>query len=422
MSEKDFARSSYALAERAPAYLEDEPDSASDLGALPNEMPPPTDLSRLSPGALHSGTVETLIGQNEDLMARLKVNIRRCAALERQLVDQESAASDLRRINVSITAQIQVILEKEQSLRERTDAAERERDSLRIRARLAEAFRRRVERWVRPRFKTAIRAEAALFTREAELFATKARLARANERADELEASGARNQTLLVEAYETQLAEVRADADRLRSERVYLKERSDRLDETRRKLAELENEVVFGERQRLELERKLNEDVARLQEDMSGYRREAKKLASELAESKRAQEKLESKRISLSRQLARAEDQFESVRAVWEDAQKRADALAARNDALARVNQELARKLRESRQPEGTLSLALEDPNKAAANEATRGEGYEKIDSLLAEIESGFTRQQQETQPEATEVSRAHGLDFVEKRSSDASP
>ncbi len=57
---------------------------------LPNELPAALNLQHLPSQVLHSSTVETLIGQNEDLMARLKVNLRRNSLLEQKLLQVEA--------------------------------------------------------------------------------------------------------------------------------------------------------------------------------------------------------------------------------------------------------------------------------------------------------------------------------------------
>lgn len=411
IGDKDFALASYALPAKSPlsepplrqagfppSPPADELDST--VVPLPTQAPEQPDYSRIPERVLRSGAVETLIGQNEDLMARLKVNIRRCSSLEARLSEQEREASDLRRINSSLTAQIQIICEKESALKARAEGAERVRNSLESELRLLSAFRRRILKWTKPRFKRASQIEAALWAREAELAATKTRLERATERLQEIEGSRARDQAKLVESYEGQLADARETAERMKAERAYFKERSDRLEQARMKLAEAENEAILRDRQRRELERKLNEETSRLQAEVAGFRREAKLLAAELQTSKRNELKAEAKSAAAAKGLARSEDQFESLRAVWEDLQKTCESLASRNDALARVNQELARKLREGRGALG--SLAIDDPDRAAALQAARGESFDRIDSLLAEIESGFSR------------GKDAGLDFIE--------
>src|SRR4051812_21731739 len=62
---------------------------------LPTQVPTPPNLSQLPSEVLHSGTVETLIAHNEDLIARLKVNLRRNALLEQQILGLEKQINEL---------------------------------------------------------------------------------------------------------------------------------------------------------------------------------------------------------------------------------------------------------------------------------------------------------------------------------------
>src|SRR4051812_19023876 len=89
--------------------------------ALPNEIPPLPNLSDLPAQVLHSGTVETLLGQNEDLFARLKVSFRTNAELERQLMIKEQHELEIKHINSSLLAQIQIYQEKDKAHKQRND-------------------------------------------------------------------------------------------------------------------------------------------------------------------------------------------------------------------------------------------------------------------------------------------------------------
>ena len=56
---------------------------------IPSEIPMAIDTSLIPKEVLRTGAVESLISQNEDLMARIKVLIRRQSSLENQLADSE---------------------------------------------------------------------------------------------------------------------------------------------------------------------------------------------------------------------------------------------------------------------------------------------------------------------------------------------
>ncbi len=58
--------------------------------ALPDELPNKPDLSHLPSHVLRSNAIETLLQQNEELMSRLSVNLRRISHLENTIDDQET--------------------------------------------------------------------------------------------------------------------------------------------------------------------------------------------------------------------------------------------------------------------------------------------------------------------------------------------
>ncbi len=80
---------------------------------IPTEIPAPPRLENLPPEILHSATVEMLIQQNEDLSSRLKVNIRRNSSLEQKILELQGQITEIERTKENLTAQNEIILEKE---------------------------------------------------------------------------------------------------------------------------------------------------------------------------------------------------------------------------------------------------------------------------------------------------------------------
>jgi chromosome segregation protein len=62
---------------------------------------------------IHSATVETLISQTEDLSARLKVQIRRNAVLERRALELEEKTKDIEKQMFTLQEQVEVFKEKD---------------------------------------------------------------------------------------------------------------------------------------------------------------------------------------------------------------------------------------------------------------------------------------------------------------------
>jgi|GEM_PF-3199204 len=107
---------------------------------LPTEVPKPPALDKLPTDILHSATVEMLIQQNEDLSARLKVNIRRNSLQEQNILKMQKTFHTLSQKNESLKAQMEIVLEKEmiwktqkKSQHRQMETIEREKQLLELR-------------------------------------------------------------------------------------------------------------------------------------------------------------------------------------------------------------------------------------------------------------------------------------------------
>lgn len=82
---------------------------------LPFQIPEPPDLSKIPLSVIHSATVETLISQTEDLSARLKVQIRRNAVMERRALELEDIAKTQDKQLSTLKQNFEILSEKENS-------------------------------------------------------------------------------------------------------------------------------------------------------------------------------------------------------------------------------------------------------------------------------------------------------------------
>ncbi|NJL24681.1 MAG: hypothetical protein HC902_05610 [Calothrix sp. SM1_5_4] len=80
---------------------------------LPNQLPKGLDFTEIHPSALKSSALETLISQNEDLMARLSVSLRKTSELEERLSASESENQSLRARFDTLKQQFLVVQEKD---------------------------------------------------------------------------------------------------------------------------------------------------------------------------------------------------------------------------------------------------------------------------------------------------------------------
>ena len=331
--------------------------SLTSSSALPIEIPEPPDLSRIPSHVLHSGTVETLIGHNEDLTARLMVNIRRNSILEGQVLEQERLNTELSQINNSISSQLEVLQEKDRIWKDKTNLVDNKQEQLQeevqflevklrasevanTRLRASARFQRRVRLWVAPfisRLKNELKTEIARRQKaDAQINDLRIRLSEVAETAKNLENKFLRDQTRLVEQYEARLTDTHS-----------IREKALRFDELTARKTELENRVIFLERRRTDVEGNLSHEVQTARADVTQYRQEAKMLAAENAELNKELQEKTGLLNELAAEVERQQDQLESMRAVWAESQKRIEAFKTQHDTLNRFNQELSRQLKE---------------------------------------------------------------------------
>jgi chromosome segregation ATPase len=86
---------------------------------LPTALPDPVQLDHLPTSVLHSATVEALLGQIDDLTARLKVNLRRNSLLEMDLRKAKENLEYFKERNQSLELKSLVDKEKEASAEQR---------------------------------------------------------------------------------------------------------------------------------------------------------------------------------------------------------------------------------------------------------------------------------------------------------------
>ncbi|MEK7357595.1 MAG: hypothetical protein AAB250_14175 [Bdellovibrionota bacterium] len=410
----------------------DNTDLNDDLSSvpvpLPTEIPPPPNLSQLPAHILHSGTVETLIGQNEDLMVRLKVNIRRNGVLEQRILQQEQILEEIQAINASLVAQVQILQEKERLLRDRAsgfdvrsddmqseilllktklEAAEERRDELHAGLDFEMAFRRRVRKWVRP-YINELRGQtefldSQLNSREAALSDLRSRFEETIHQLQTLHRRHTEEKTQLVEQYEKRQEAIKAELAKANTEVKYLREKATRLDETLSAKSQTDNQNIYLERKIKDLESSLGGELKTFQEQAASFRKEAKALAVELATTCAELNEIRKERDEASAEKARVQDQFESLQAVWTETQKKMEASRLQQDALNKLNQELSRQLKEERKRkalsaadavsvEPTLAAGPvpTPPPVPATAASTTNQKLDRIENLLAEIESGF--------------------------------
>ncbi len=371
--------------------------------ALPNELPPLPNLADLPPQVLHSGTVETLLGQNEDLFARLKVTFKTNAELERQLMIKEQSELEIKHINSSLLAQIQVLQEKDKAQKLKQDELESKVASLNA-AVETENYRNtnsqlqlqeKGEAFESLRNKLNEAAhhiesqEEALRELEAQLSSDfELRLAKAVAQHQLLQ-SEANAQHLLAQSEANQkLQSAAAEAQKLQAELADIKEKSGKLQNISEKCADAENRLVYFERRSEELESRYNKEFSELQSQLTIYRTEAKTLSLQLHNTEQRLDEKLAECVRLKESLTESQDQFESLQTLWAEGQKRLEENRLKYDSLHKINQELSRKLKDQRAVSADPTLYSETPLEGDVQ--SKAQKFERLENLLAGIQAGF--------------------------------
>ena len=89
-----------------------------------SELPEKFDLTQISPEAARSNAVEALLQQNDDLMARLSVSLRRISELEDKLNFTQQSNEKMKFHYENLKDQVLILKQKAQALAQRKDDSE----------------------------------------------------------------------------------------------------------------------------------------------------------------------------------------------------------------------------------------------------------------------------------------------------------
>ena len=379
--------------------------------ALPTQLPALLDLSPLPEKVQRSGAIEALIQQNEDLMARLSVAIRRSALVEDKIGKYESTIQQLKDRNEVLADQLLVYREKDR-LQENSHkkyekkihqykenlsllevqyaeyfatSKERQRSltasvdqlsrrlgrHLRYRAQI-----QRTSRQMRKRLKAQIahlncenkRLEEKLQQEDIHLQELRGKLSKTVDHIQRQAQEAEANQRQLVEDYEKQFTKLKLD---LKEKQALVEELEGKVEDFEKLHGEkvfLQNQLVALQRLTKEKEEKFNQETHRLQVDLVNFRREAKEKTLEVDRLTQAKASETSELEALRQAKARLEDQVESLQCLWRDTNNQLEVQSKKNKALQKLNQQLSTSLNERRKEAQTLRKQMDGSQFRAAD------------------------------------------------------
>lgn len=353
-----------------------ESTSRSTLPPLPNEVPPPVftrenigiDLSR-------SATFEAVISQNEDLMNRLKVSLKRLAILEteNQRLSEESNRSRL--TFSSVKSQVDVYKEEAQEWRTQVQEKEVEIQRLSeinralddksqkqtIELQRFEKFQEKIKAQVKP-YLTEMKAQNKILTSqrtelENQLSRKDAVLSQMREQMGQI-VTHSKEQIQILErnlfettrAYETQIHHYTEDQNSKQNRIKDLEDQVFRLQKRVEKMDSVENELVSLQRTYAEITHKYKTEIDRLQTEYSSVNRNLSDAVISNEHFKQDLQSLQNQKFELETRLRNQDEQLDNIRQMWSQKCDELEKLKMSMNALERLNLELSTQLQRDRQ------------------------------------------------------------------------
>lgn len=341
---------------------------------LPDELPPPPELRHLPKDILKSATVENLISQNEDLMARLKVALRRLSSIENENQKLLQAAEESKKWASVAQDQALVLREKDSIWKEKTKDIETQAELLKekvaaLENRLKTAandiaryrkYHDRVRTQVKPHLvelreyargleeKVAAQQDE-LAKREAQIRDLRDQIITVTKNSRYQVEQAETRVHEMIESYENTLKTSREDIQLARETIADLETKALRLPRAEQRRDELENEVV-------ELRRNREELLSRFESECRRLVQQTESLTGENVRVKLENEDLQQKVMSdyehlrdLERQNQDQKAQLDSLRFLYTSRTDENEKLKLAMTALERLNVDLSARVQELR-------------------------------------------------------------------------
>lgn len=367
---------------------------------LPDEVPLPPDTRHLPREILKSATVENLISQNEDLMARLKVALRRLNVIETENQKLNETAAESKKWATVAQDQALVLREKDSAWKEKTKSIEVQAEFLKekiqaLEARLKKAgldldryrkYHDRIRTHVKPHLvelreyargleEKSAGQQADIEKREAQVRDLRLQITEiAKNSRYQVEQAELRVHEMIA-SYEETFTRQRAELESAKQTALELQDKAMRLPRAEQRRDELENEVV-------ELRRNREELIGRFENESRRLVERTEVLASENVRVKLENEDLQGKVMSdyerireLERQTLDQQSQLDSLRFLYTSRTDEIEKMRIAMAALERLNVDLSARVQELR----SASVATGTASSATTSSIGASAGVETI-------------------------------------------
>lgn len=349
-----------------------------------------SNLSKLPTAKVKSGAVESLLSQNEDLTARLKVLLRRLASMEEENLRLTQEHREMKHQFTGLSDQISVYREKEHTWRERTITAEEAMDFQQSELRQKEVefaklraqewemrehlqsqlskteksflrllrYRARIRNWARPAMKKLVQVikdkdqRIEQFKREIQNTEIQCQsLIHKNleqvRRGRESLRLAEEEKLQLIAQFELQRDDLKAEISTLNETSVELRKKASLLERSLERQDYLENRLIFAERENQELRERFNQEFNQVQSQMHDWRSKAQKFEAENEYLTNAKVESEARYQRTKETAERLEEQMDALRILWKEKVHENERLRNSLQAVDVINSELSLKINE---------------------------------------------------------------------------
>lgn len=364
----------------SPNWVEAQDERVKKI-PLPNQLPGGIDFKDIPPTAIKSSTLEALIHQNEDLMARLTVTLRKNNELEDRVNELEAETKGFRARFETLKEQYLVLQEKDRmsisralqlaeengTYKKQVEKLERLYSDIFVQA---QAFQRRLVHL--ERYRARVRKASVKVKEKARLYdAIAEELTSARGELGSIRQALNSQQTQMVNNYEAKLADVRTEIESLR-------EKAGDRDQIFEDRLQLQNQMVYDQRQFEMRSLEYQTELDRLQDENSKVRVELKETILEREELSQDISRLRNEHADMANDRRNLTEQVESLQALWNHKQKEFEQSEEKNRSLQKLNQNISLTLNQQRKEIHLLQTEL-DKERFTADE--------KVKNLIAEIQ-----------------------------------
>lgn len=358
------------------SFEDAEPTGRSHLPPLPNEVPAPiftrenigVDLSR-------SATLDAVISQNEDLMNRLKVSLKRLSLLESENHRLSEEANRSKLTYSSIKSQVDVYREEAQEWRAQVQEKENEIKRLAEIARALDEksqkqtvelqrfikFQEKIKVQVKP-YLTEMKSQNKVLESlkselEKQLAKKDAQLSQMRDQLNHL-VTNSKEQISVLErnlfettrAYEEQINQYNEEFRSKQALTSDLEDQVFRLQKRVEKMDHVENELVSLQRIYDEVTQKYKNETERLQGEYTNLSRNLNEAEVSNESFKQDIQSLQNQKFEFETRIRNQDEQLDSIRQMWTQKCDELEKARKSMNALERLNVELSTQLQRDRQ------------------------------------------------------------------------